>query len=463
MRSGRRIVCFAGLTLLLLLFSARLPAVPPVAAQEPLAPTYRIFATREGLVGYTTANGHVIRPRDRFVALPCRCALSSYLGNEFQVRITYKGRSVIAPVWDIGPWNTRDDYWADNRRYGDLPKGMPMAQAAKLHGYNSGRDEQGRVILLPNGIDIADGTFWDDLQMIDNDWVEVSFLWLGRDPGPGTGATEIIPGPVPDTPAPAPPAEPVVNIEPLAGAAMTIDDSHNQFTANDGPWFQKTCGVSGSHNWTYSTADPAKSANLASWQAPELEPGVYEVHAYIPRCGEASATSGARYRIAHADGLAEVTVDQAAAAGNWVALGRYRYETAGAARVELSDLAGDARRAVRYDAIAWTRQTDQQPPDATIRFLQRDGLGLMVGWDGTDDVSGIASYDVQVRQLPDGGWRSWKTGVSITAAWFGPTEGRDYAFRIRARDREGREEAWPESADLDTTCAGARPDQTCAP
>ena len=148
------------------------------------APTYTIFATREGLVGNRTANGHIVQPRDRFVALPSPSVLSPAGSNQYQVRITYKGQSTIAPVWDVGPWNIQDDYWSPNRRYSDLPVGLPMAQAAYEQGYNGGRDEFGRLIGLPNGIDIADGTFWDDLGMIDSDWVQVSFLWLGNDPGP---------------------------------------------------------------------------------------------------------------------------------------------------------------------------------------------------------------------------------------------------------------------------------------
>src|SRR3712207_737241 len=39
--------------------------------------TYRVYGYQEGLVGYTTANGHVIQPEDHFVALPCFCVLSS--------------------------------------------------------------------------------------------------------------------------------------------------------------------------------------------------------------------------------------------------------------------------------------------------------------------------------------------------------------------------------------------------
>src|SRR6266511_5096781 len=102
-----------------------------------------IFATREGLVGGTTANGHVIVPNDRFAALPSRRALSTNFGNERQVRVTYRDRTVIVPVWDIGPWNIHDDYWNPSivrETFKDLPRGKPEAQAAFLEGYNGGLD-----------------------------------------------------------------------------------------------------------------------------------------------------------------------------------------------------------------------------------------------------------------------------------------------------------------------------------
>src|SRR4051794_25483550 len=162
------------------LCAAALVLPAPVRAQDrPPAPTFTVFATREGLVGHRTANGHRIRARDRFVALPFTGALASDGGAEFQVRVTYGDRSVVLPVWDVGPWNTRDDYWSPTRRYGDLPAGQPMAHAAYNQGYNNGRDEFGRRIRTPNGIDIADGAFWDDLGMRESDWVQVTFLWMG--------------------------------------------------------------------------------------------------------------------------------------------------------------------------------------------------------------------------------------------------------------------------------------------
>jgi hypothetical protein len=144
------------------------------------SPTYRLFATREGLTGQTTANGHVIQPRDHFVALPSRRMLAGNGGHEYQVRLCYPrtGRCETAPVWDVGPWNTQDDYWnppAQRQMWRDLPQGTPEAQAAYQSGYNGGLDEFGRRVANPAGIDVADGTFWDGLGMTDNDWVDVTF------------------------------------------------------------------------------------------------------------------------------------------------------------------------------------------------------------------------------------------------------------------------------------------------
>ncbi len=146
--------------------------------------SYRVYATPEGLVGGTTANGHVITRRDHFVALPSRRALASNGGREYRVKVCYArtGRCETAPVWDVGPRNTRDDYWNPapvRQMWRDLPRGRPEAQAAYQSGYNGGRDQFGRRVANPVGIDLADGTFWDGLGMTDNDWVTVTYLWTG--------------------------------------------------------------------------------------------------------------------------------------------------------------------------------------------------------------------------------------------------------------------------------------------
>jgi hypothetical protein len=157
------------------------PGVQLLAARPRNARTYQVFATREGLVGATTANGHVIHPRDHFVALPSRRALSPRGSGDYTVKIcASNSRCEWAPVWDVGPWNTTDDYWnpSDARQtWPDLPQGRPQAQAAHDDGYHEGLDQFGRKVLNPAGIDLADGTFFDGLGLRDNSWVSVTYLW----------------------------------------------------------------------------------------------------------------------------------------------------------------------------------------------------------------------------------------------------------------------------------------------
>jgi hypothetical protein len=146
--------------------------------------TYDVFATREGLVGGRTANGHIIVERDHFAALPSRRGLSVKGTGDYTVRVCAKnGRCEWAPVWDVGPWNTKDDYWNGTRQmWGDLPRGRPQAQAARQDGYNHGRDQFGRKVRNPAGIDLADGMFWDGLGLTNNAWVTVTFGWTGSGP-----------------------------------------------------------------------------------------------------------------------------------------------------------------------------------------------------------------------------------------------------------------------------------------
>jgi hypothetical protein len=154
-------------------------------AQRTLTPraSYRVFATREGLVGGTTANGHVIAEKDQFVALPSGQALDGDGKGDYSVRLcTAAGRCATVPVWDIGPWNTDDDYWnaaPPRKDFADVPQGTPEAQAAYANHYHDGEDGFGRTVRNPAGIDVADGTF-HALGLDDNAYVTVDYLWTGR-------------------------------------------------------------------------------------------------------------------------------------------------------------------------------------------------------------------------------------------------------------------------------------------
>ncbi len=62
------------------------------AAASPSVFSATVFATQEGLIGMTTANGHKIQKGDNFVALPSVRALCSKEGSEYQVKVSYKNR-----------------------------------------------------------------------------------------------------------------------------------------------------------------------------------------------------------------------------------------------------------------------------------------------------------------------------------------------------------------------------------
>jgi V8-like Glu-specific endopeptidase len=79
-----------------------------------------------------------------------------------------------------------------------------------------------------------------------------------------------------------------------------------------------------------------------------------------------------------------------------------------------------------------------------------------VSWPGTDDRSGVASYDVQYRVGTGGAWTDWLLGTTSTSAMFGPTSpvstvrGETYYFRSRARDNVGNVESYPVDPDTST-------------
>jgi hypothetical protein len=159
-------------------------AVETASAQEYVAAspvTVRLWATREGLVGRTTAAGHLITADDHFVALPSRKALNK------TVIVSYGGKNQTAPVLDIGPWNRDDAWWevgAARGQFQDLPRWMPEVWAAFENGYNAGHDATGRFVTFPAMIDLADGLY-ADLGMQHADWVDVTLTWLdGPSPPP---------------------------------------------------------------------------------------------------------------------------------------------------------------------------------------------------------------------------------------------------------------------------------------
>lgn len=115
----------------------------------------RVKATREGLVGQKTASGYVIDRVVPFVALPARDALFQHV----LVRNPRNGKSTIACVLDIGPWNETDDAYV-------FHGARPAAESGKSV---SGEGTNGA------GIDLGEAV-WNRLGMTDNDLVEWAFV-----------------------------------------------------------------------------------------------------------------------------------------------------------------------------------------------------------------------------------------------------------------------------------------------
>jgi hypothetical protein len=129
----------------------------------------RIYATQ--YVGYT-----------RFeAALPHR---DLKFGKRPQVPIIRGNRSIRPRIKEVGPWNTYDNYWRSGKNR-DMWKGLrqcvPEARAAYYNEYNRGKDEFGREVLNPAGVDLTPAAARKlGLRKYQNAWVAVRFPWLPR-------------------------------------------------------------------------------------------------------------------------------------------------------------------------------------------------------------------------------------------------------------------------------------------
>ena len=131
----------------------------------------KVFATQ--YIGYS----------EREVALPHR---NLKLGRQPRVRIwrVSGGPSVGPRVKEVGPWNTYDNYWVRNKdrtMYKRVPRCKPAAQVAYYQNFNEGKDEFGREVLNPAGVDLTPEVARSmGLEEHQNAWVWVRFPWVHR-------------------------------------------------------------------------------------------------------------------------------------------------------------------------------------------------------------------------------------------------------------------------------------------
>lgn len=97
--------------------------------------------------------------------------------------------------------------------------------------------------------------------------------------------------------------------------------------------------------------------------------------------------------------------------------------------------------------------TDALTPNSSVSALTSPSPSpIVVRWSGTDGgPSGIAGYDVQVKDGSGGTWTNWQTNTSATSAAYPGVSGHTYYFRVRARDNASNLETYPTNPDASTT------------
>jgi len=107
---------------------------------------------------------------------------------------------------------------------------------------------------------------------------------------------------------------------------------------------------------------------------------------------------------------------------------------------------------VSQEAFHFPVWVDTTPPKSGMKALPAllDRTQVPLEWSASDQHSGVASYDLQVK-AGDGPWKDWLTHVPETAGVFKGEDGKRYSFRVRARDTAGNEETFPEGAQASTT------------
>jgi hypothetical protein len=144
--------------------------------------TYTASYYRRGLRCYVFAtqyDGHTTHE----VALPHR-KLKFGSRPRVKIRRGRGGPGVWARAREVGPWNTYDNYWA-RRKHRTMFKRAgrcnPEAQEAYYHNFNRGKDEFGREVLNPAGVDVTRSVARNmGLKRYQNAWVYVRFPWVHR-------------------------------------------------------------------------------------------------------------------------------------------------------------------------------------------------------------------------------------------------------------------------------------------
>ncbi|MDP3046693.1 MAG: hypothetical protein Q8O07_04380, partial [Chloroflexota bacterium] len=97
---------------------------------------------------------------------------------------------------------------------------------------------------------------------------------------------------------------------------------------------------------------------------------------------------------------------------------------------------------------------DNTPPTAAASSpAVAPAASITVTWSGADALSGVASYDLQVRDS-DGPWTPWLAHTTALTAIYSGASRHLYSFRVRATDNVGNLGAYRDAGDTFTLADG---------
>jgi hypothetical protein len=185
---------------------------------------------------------------------------------------------------------------------------------------------------------------------------------------------------------------------------------------------------------------------------PAYSPGSFEVR----WSGTDTAPNGCT-----PSGIASYDVQYRVNGGSWVAWKQETTTTSGTIqsgtngslyefRARAVDEVGNVQP---FGSVQTSTRVDTVPPSAAVQPLNQYTFSssFSVQWTGSDNLSGIDTYDVQWRMVGD----VWRTLVENTAQttfqFTGAQNEVTYEFRARARDQAGNVQAYSDQAQARTT------------
>lgn len=141
----------------------------------------------------------------------------------------------------------------------------------------------------------------------------------------------------------------------LTDPHIYVDELSGQFSKSNANWYEGPagCGHNGHSYYTWSTTDPAQSANWGEWRPNVPVNGRYRIEIYAPYCDtDAAETAGAIYTIQHMHGSSTVTISQEDQVGLWMSLGEFDLNAGTGNVIRLTDLTHtDNDLGIWFDAL----------------------------------------------------------------------------------------------------------------